>query len=576
MGTSLTTPHVLLEAQGRQLVLEGDPDVLEMVRAKLAVTSPNFKYIKERQPWNEWDGKIHFLEIDSVNPFRATAGIGLYQRICRILARLIVTGAEGKPVKIEIDDRVDLSTDLVLTVNNLKGPALVKDQIAASEALIAKSTGCIQLDVSSGKSYVALNLLASVLKQRPGLKFALIVPKKNLLYQIFKDAQQVLPDHRIGILGDGHRQLHDITIATAATAVGSSHIKDRKQIQDWLKEVDGILVDEAHHSNAATWKAIYEQSNAQYLWGVSAKFTFGAGSGKKELQMALEACFGPPLFVGAVEEFRVPVVVKAYHFTDWHGRTDPALSSKLVDLTPCRYLKAGKWYRGLYRGPDEKGQVPDVCKSLQPGPRRGEKVLKPDKTLYGVWEIVNGLDKKVEDVEDTVYHTAHDVGIMEFKDRDDWAIAVAQEAASRREIFLVTCNRSRHVHKLARRFEKAGLNIRTLTGQTTSVQTQKIMEDWKAKVIDGVVAQQAVVSEGISIPSLWHLIKLDGQSGEMILHQQKGRPARVEPDKVCGYLHLPVDYQHKTLLKNSIACLEYWKKMQLEVVHLRRATVSEL
>ncbi len=570
MGATVT-----LEAVGRQLRLEGPESVLDHVRDKLSITSPNFKYIKGRQPWNEWDGKIHFLE-PADDGYGYVAGLGLHSRIRKALDKVRIPGPDGKPQKLEIDDRINLDTGLVLTVDNLTGKTLVKDQIDASTALIAKSTGCIQLDVSSGKSYVALNLLASVLRQRPGLRFALIVPKKVLLYQIFKDAQEVLPNHRIGILGDGHRQLQDITIATAATAVAGSHIKDQKQIQDWLRDVDGILVDEAHHSNAATWKAIYEQSEAQYLWGVSAKFTFGAGSGKKELQMALEACFGPPLYAGAVEEFRVPVVVKAYHFTNWHGRVDPNLSSKLVDLTPCKYLKEGRWYPGLYRGPDDQGKIPEICKSLQPGRRRGEKVLKADKSLYGVWEYVNGEDRKVEGVEDTVYHTAHDAGIMEFKDRDDWAIAVAQEAASRREIFLATCNRSRHVHKLARRFEKAGLRVRTLTGSTTSTATQKIMDEWKAKEIDGVVAQQAVVSEGLSIPSLWHLIKLDGQSGEMTLHQQKGRPARVEPNKACGYLHLPVDYQHKTLLKNSVTALEYWKKMGLDVVHLRRASVSEL
>jgi len=548
------TVKVVLRQRDRNLVVEAEPDILADLRNRLAVAHPSARQIMLRQPWmqGKWDGKIHFLEMQE-DGHAAEAGIGLHGRVKTMLKKY------GK-----CQDLVTNESGLVLT-ENLEGVKLSQDQLDASQALIRCQTGCIQLDVSSGKSYIGLNLMASALRQHPDWKFVFLVPKKALLYQMFKDAQTVLPNYSIGILGDGHRQLHSITIATVATAVATTNIKDRKQIADWMEDVDGILVDEAHHSSAATWKAIYSQSRAKILWGVSAKFTFGAK--KRDLERSIESCFGTPKYVGAAQDFRVPVRIKVYHFEDWRGRVSAALPSKLVDGLPVMYLQKGKgWMSGCYHGPDEDGKIPDICR---------DKHGKVDKNLYGIY----GVDEKGEEVkvdpDDTVYQNSHDMGIMEFRERDDWAVRIALKAAEQKQIFLITANRSRHTRKLERACLKAGLKVARLDGSTTTSEFARITEEWKAKRIDGVVAQQGVVSEGLSIPSLHHLIKLDGQDGEMVLHQQRGRPARVEAGKTCGYLHLPYDYQHPTLHRKSNSAIRYFASLQMDIAHLRYRTYQE-
>ncbi len=551
--------EIRLSQVHRQLVVEASPDALVDLRQRLALPNPAARQILQRQPWlkETWDGKIHFLDLqgtDREDLTSATCGIGLYERVKRLAKKY------GKVV-----DEVRNQSGLVLS-QNLVGAVLSGDQIAASEALVRCATGCIQLDVSSGKSYIGLNLMASALRQHPDWKFVFLVPKKALLYQMFEDAQKVLPGYEIGILGDGHRQLKSITIATVATAVAGSSIKDNKMIADWMEGIDGILVDEAHHSPAATWKAIYHQSRAKILWGVSAKFGFGAK--KRDLERSLEACFGAPRYIGAASDFRVPVKIKVYHFEDWkHGKVSPGLPSKLVDGLPVYYLLKGKgWLPGCYHGPDENGNAPDICRDAK---------NKVDKSRYGIYgsDGKGGETQVVPD--DIIYHTSHDLGIMEFRERDDWAVRIACKAAEQKQIFLITTNRSRHTKKLERACLKAGLRTARLDGSTPTSEFARIIEAWRKKEIDGVVAQQGVVSEGLSIPSLHHLIKLDGQDGEMVLHQQRGRPARVEPGKHCGYLHLPYDYQHPTLLRKSNSSIRYFASLKMDIAHLRYRAYQE-
>lgn len=541
----------------RQLLLEGDPELLAAVADGLAVTDPQFKFMKQRNPHMKWDGRVQFLETHGEGSM--VGGIGLADRVRKL----------AKRGKWALEDEVDLATGLALT-EHLHNEKLSADQVEASKALLGSSTGCIQLDVSSGKSYILLNLAACFLAQRPGSRFVIVVPKKALLYQLVKDAQKLLPGHDIGVLGDGHRVLHAITVATAATAVATDRITGSKAIAEWMAGVDAIAIDEAHHSTAATWATIIAQLPAPFLWGVSAKFDLGPG--KKPLERTLEACFGPPLYEGAAQDFRVPVTVVSYHFEDWAGGVDARLGSKLVDLTPAKYFADGKWRDGFYRGPDGDGRVAPELRR----PGRGGVPGAPDPGKYGIYREGPDGDERVPDPGDVVYSTAPDLGIMNFAPRNAWAVALARQMAEAGEIFLATCSRSRHIRVLARLMRQAGLVVEVLDGKVGAAELERIVTAWRAKEIHGVVAQKDVVSEGLSIPSLHHLIKLDGSAGHMLLHQQKGRPARREPGKERGFLHVPYDYQHPSLAANSRAVLAYYRKAGLEVKHRRYPSLAAM
>lgn len=528
----------------RQLVIKAPTVVLTYLKDALSVLDPNARFIKAKFPLSDWDGKRHFLR-------GSKCGLGLKHRVISLLKRQ----CDAK----DIVDHAPTGIDVAFG-QHLNGITLVPDQVEASKALLGTDTGCVELDVSSGKSYILMNLAACALEHNPSWKVVILVPRKALLYQFFKDAQKVLPKYGIGILGDGHRQLNQITVATVATAVAASHIKNSKVIQDWMKEVDVVITDEAHRSVAETWEAIYDQAGAKIMWGVSAKLTFSAKN--RILERALEATFGKPLYQGSVAEFRVPVEVITYQFKDWDGKYADA-SPKLVDGVSVAYLSDGKWKRGTYVGIDADGNPNKLCFG-------GDGKL--DKTAYGVY----ASGKKVEDLnsENVIYATAHDMGIMEFADRDTWALKLGAKFATAGEIFLVSVSRDRHGKKLVKRFTAAGMVVEHLSGKTTTGEMHRIMEAWKNKTIDGVIAHHAVVSEGLSIPSLWHFIKLDGQAGEMVLHQQIGRPARCEEGKTVGRMHIPVDVQHPKLLANSRAMIRYYHKISKTITAERHANVS--
>lgn len=522
-------PVQLVSYGERLLKVVASRRVINYLREKLAVTSANYHFVKKRFPHTNWDGKVHYLTEDGV------CGVGLKSRVMKLLEH------DG----FKCDDKIDNSFQCAWD-EHLVGRTLVPEQVVIAQKLMSVRTGCVEVDVSSGKSYIIMNMAACLLAANPGWKVAVLVPRKALLYQFFEDAQQVLPQYKVGILGDQHRQMAQVTIATAATAVASEKIKDQKIIADWLREVDAIITDEGHHATAATWEAIYRGSNATVMWALSAKFTFGKG--KKELERALEATFGPPLYKGAVAEFRVPVKVLFYRFATWKGKA-AAAHSKLIDGVSVAYKIDGAWHRGgIYRGLDADGVANVLCLD-----DTGVK----DRKKFGIYVD----DKKVE-VEDCIYNTAHDRGIMEFKERDDWACDLADWCAQRKEIFLISVSRDRHGEKLMTRLKRYGLRVERLSGSTTGRDLNRIIEAWKNHEIDGVVAHKDSVSEGLSIPALTHFIKLDGSPDDMTLHQQKGRPARREGEtKMCGYLHIPVDWQHPTLYRNSKHMADYYQRL---------------
>lgn len=554
---------IRLYRAGRQLRIKGLPDHWgSALRMALSIRHPQEYLIKQRNPWmvsndplkaDKWDGRIHYFERNESEGYW-WCGIGLHERFRAALGAFLDDS-------VTVQDEINLDTGLTFA-NHLDGAKLTASQIEASRPLLAKSTGALELDVSSGKSYILLNLAACALASYPDWTVAVVVPRKALLHQMVRDARHVLPHFDVGVLGDGERQINQITISTVATAAAPSRIKNRKDIKDWLRNINVLIFDEAHHVGAATWQAVLEQSSADILWGVSAKFTFKAG--QRPLERTLEAAFGPPVFKGRVDDFRVPVQVVVHQDETWRGALDSSIPGQLHDGCAAMFKIKGVpgWHHGVYRGPTD-GVAPECCRD-----NKG----KVNKALYGM-RLADDTDalKPVSNVEEVVYNTASDMGIMEFKRRDDWAIALAKRLAARQEVFLITVLRSRHLKKLVARFKReTSLVIGQVYGGMSKKQSERVFAAWRSGELAGVVAQTSCVSEGVSVPILTHLIKMDGLGSEMVAHQAAGRPARVEgPDKTTGYVHIPWDCQHQHLLATCESVIRYYLSIGLPVQRVK-------
>lgn len=145
--------------------------------------------------------------------------------------------------------------------------------------------GLIQVGTSGGKSIILSALLANL-----GVNSLVIVPTKELLKQTAKAISDVL-GIKVGIIGDGEKDIGKITVATFQSLTTSKDTKKRKydpirnkwsmvddkevtvrpDLKEYLENVELVLVDESHHISSSSIQQIYDACpNAYYRYGCSA------------------------------------------------------------------------------------------------------------------------------------------------------------------------------------------------------------------------------------------------------------------------------------------------------------------
>ncbi len=128
---------------------------------------------------------------------------------------------------------------------------------------------------ASGKSYLAMKVIQMF--QTPTLY---IVPTLELLHDTYRKFIQFFPEEFIGIVGDNQWNPAVITIATNQT-LWAKFEEDR--VQELLKNVGLLCIDEGHHLNEAQY---FKLSNTYYKVAMSCdaryRFAFTATPGNKE------------------------------------------------------------------------------------------------------------------------------------------------------------------------------------------------------------------------------------------------------------------------------------------------------
>jgi superfamily II DNA or RNA helicase len=145
--------------------------------------------------------------------------------------------------------------------------------------LAADGRGVVVLPTGAGKTVLALMTIA-----RLGLRALVVVPTIELLYQ-WRDAaieRLGIPKSKVGVIGDGRRELRPITIITYASAA-----MPEAPIGGF-----GLLIcDEAHHLPSPSYSTIAARCGAAYRLGITATPERGDGA-----EGALDALLGPVVY----------------------------------------------------------------------------------------------------------------------------------------------------------------------------------------------------------------------------------------------------------------------------------------
>lgn len=154
-------------------------------------------------------------------------------------------------------------------------------QLEILDVIDKNDRGIIKVATGGGKS-----LIAALISAKLGKKTIIYVIGKDLLYQFHDFFSQVF-DEKIGIIGDGKCEIHNINIASIWT-VGQAIGMDKKtilldseddeeevghnkytEILKMMKSTKVHIIDECHMSACETIQQIFKQSTPEHLYGLS-------------------------------------------------------------------------------------------------------------------------------------------------------------------------------------------------------------------------------------------------------------------------------------------------------------------
>lgn len=239
MRATLSERLFVSEADG------GDPllaPVLEGLRNRFTYENPVYWDARRfRRPCRHIPRKIELFHEDGPGAFslpRGAAGFAL-----EVLA----------PFSPQIDDR----TAFPPSPSRVLRGALRDYQDAAVRAALAAREGVIQAPTGSGKTVIAMGLAARL--HTPVL---FLVHTAVLLDQTVDKVREFLGVEP-GRVGGGHEDWADVTVAMVQTL-------QRRDLSDLRDRFGLVILDEAHHCPAETFKALLQRFAARYRIGLTA------------------------------------------------------------------------------------------------------------------------------------------------------------------------------------------------------------------------------------------------------------------------------------------------------------------
>ncbi len=162
-------------------------------------------------------------------------------------------------------------------VNFIWNLSLRSHQNLAIEASSKKNFGIISAPPGSGKTVMALKIIAS--KQQPAL---IIVHRKQLMEQWIESIQAFLgiPKNEIGKIGQGKTKAGKQISVAMIQSLGK--YIDKHETRDFTQSFGTIIIDECHHIPAKTYRTTIAKFASFYQYGLTAT-PFRKGNDEKLL-----------------------------------------------------------------------------------------------------------------------------------------------------------------------------------------------------------------------------------------------------------------------------------------------------
>ena len=225
--------------------LEGATETQKaIIRQKLTIINPKYQAAKRYSRWigKKLKPKLYFFNDWENRLFFPRGFVNQANQLCEQ-----VTGTRPKI----IDNRQRLP-EIDLTFHGTLRPY----QQEAVRAVIKHSFGVLEAGTGSGKTVMALNIIAK--RKQPTL---IIVHNKELLHQWRERIVQFL-DIEAGQAGDGKYDIHPVTVAIVNTA--------RKHLDSLPPQFGQIIVDECHRVPANLFTDVVSSFDSYFMLGLSA------------------------------------------------------------------------------------------------------------------------------------------------------------------------------------------------------------------------------------------------------------------------------------------------------------------
>jgi hypothetical protein len=519
------------------------PFAVNILDLEFAKPDPKAFILKSRMRHLEhWDGMKRYYEVvEDTIAFRR----GFRPRLEKFL--------KDNEMDYELEDTLgDYSPPEFYNFIETDGFKFDKIQVQAGKAMISDRITAIELAVSSGKTEIFMNAACCYLAEHEKARMLVVVPSRNLMRQTYDRIKSRIPSiiNLVGMFGDGEKpdDHHRIIISTIASAIKYSD-------HPIIKNVDGIIIDEAHRSKTTSVKTLVDSVNWKVLWACSGKLTYLDDAISA---MEIEAVLGAPVFRGVVKSRHSPVSVVIHKVGKQVRNKDIKLQSSVRDGVGCMFKnERGESSLGIYRSVKTDGTVDEDLLD------ENGKVMK---STFGIWnEDRSSRVDPQPDPENTIYFTYSDIGIVENKERNKWGVEMMGEFEKKREPYVVTVARLRHAKKLYKKAISLGLKVAMVSGESSGQEQTRNIQKLASGEIMGIVAVYSTMSEGVDVPNLVHLLKLDGIASEQVLTQQLGRVRRKYDNKDMGYLHIPSDDYYAYLKKKSTYMAQYYQRVGEEV-----------
>ncbi|MBI5591975.1 MAG: DEAD/DEAH box helicase [Deltaproteobacteria bacterium] len=235
-----------IQISNQSTVTHCSPETDLEIRRRLTFPNPAYQE-NERRGFSTWGIDRLIQCFDSI-----LGGLsfprGFTGQACRI--------ARKNGEQIQIDDRRRALRDVDFTFAGKLKPF----QQEAVEAVLQKAFGTLQAPTGSGKTVMALAIIAA--RKQPAL---IVVHTKELLTQWIDRVETFLgiPKAEIGVIGGGKMRIgQKITVALVQSLI--------KHAEDVFEHVGFLVVDECHRCPSKTFLDIVTTFDCRYMLGLSA------------------------------------------------------------------------------------------------------------------------------------------------------------------------------------------------------------------------------------------------------------------------------------------------------------------